>query len=59
MTRYRTLSFTTGSAFSLLCPLADPLYLDAENRDFRLQPDRPNIGAGKDGATIGALGPAD
>ena len=34
-----------------------PLYADPVNRDFRLQPDSPNIGAGEDGATIGALGP--
>jgi hypothetical protein len=33
----------------------DPLYRDAESRDFRLEPGSPNIGAGKDGATIGAL----
>jgi len=33
----------------------DPKYVDPENWDFRLQPDSPNIAAGKDGATIGAL----
>jgi hypothetical protein len=32
-----------------------PLYIDPMNRDYRLQPGSPNIGAGKDGATIGAL----
>ena len=35
----------------------DPKYIDPENWDFRLQPDSPNIGAGEDGAIIGALGP--
>ena len=34
----------------------DPVYVDPENWDFRLQPDSPNIGAGEDGAVIGALG---
>jgi len=33
-----------------------PKFVDPENRDFRLQPDSPNIGAGEGGATIGALG---
>jgi len=33
-----------------------PRYADPQNRDFRLLPDSPNIGAGKDGATLGALG---
>ena len=34
----------------------DPRYVDAEHRDFRLQPDSPNLHAGENGATIGALG---
>lgn len=34
----------------------DPKYVDPENWDFRLQPDSPNIGAGENGTTIGALG---
>jgi hypothetical protein len=33
-----------------------PLYVDPWNHDFRLKPGSPNIGAGKDGATIGAMG---
>lgn len=36
-----------------------PRYVDPGNRDFRLLPDSPNIGAGKEGATIGALGVAE
>jgi Right handed beta helix region len=32
-----------------------PMFAAPDNRDFSLQPDSPNIGAGKDGATIGAL----
>ena len=35
---------------------ADPKYTDPENRDFRLRPGSPNLGAGEDGMTIGALG---
>ena len=35
----------------------EPRYVDPENWDFRLQPDSPNIGAGADGAVIGAFGP--
>ena len=34
----------------------DPRYVDPEHWDFRLQPDSPNIGAGENGVTIGALG---
>ena len=33
-----------------------PRYVDPRNRDFRLLPNSPNIGAGENGATIGALG---
>jgi hypothetical protein len=39
--------------------LARPMYVDPWNRDFRLKPGSPNTGAGKDGATIGALGVAE
>jgi Right handed beta helix region/Periplasmic copper-binding protein (NosD) len=34
---------------------ADPLYRDTAGRDFRLDVNSPNRGAGVDGATIGAL----
>jgi hypothetical protein len=33
----------------------DPLFVDSQQRDFRLKKDSPAIGAGKDGVTIGAL----
>ena len=36
-----------------------PLYVDPVKRNWHLQPDSPNIGAGKDSATIGALGPVE
>lgn len=36
-----------------------PMYVEPFAMDFRLRPDSPNIGAGKDGATIGALGPVE
>jgi hypothetical protein len=38
---------------------ADPQLVDPDNRDFRLRPGSPAIGAGKDGANIGALGVAE
>jgi len=34
----------------------DPKYVSPVTWDYRILPDSPNIGAGKDGATIGALG---
>ena len=36
----------------------DPGYADPERWDFRLSPGSPNLGAGENGATMGALGPA-
>ena len=33
----------------------DPLFVDSQQRDFRLKKGSPAIGAGKDGVTIGAL----
>jgi nitrous oxidase accessory protein NosD len=33
----------------------DPLYVDAQQCDFRLEPNSPNQGAGSEGATLGAL----
>ncbi len=33
----------------------DPLFIDPQNRNFRLRRGSPAIGAGKDGATLGAL----
>lgn len=38
---------------------ANPMFVDIDSGDFRLLPDSPAIGAGKDGATIGALGVAE
>ncbi|SVE04794.1 uncharacterized protein METZ01_LOCUS457648, partial [marine metagenome] len=35
---------------------ADPLFCDAENGDLTIQSDSPLLGAGQDGANIGALG---
>ncbi|MBN1673248.1 MAG: right-handed parallel beta-helix repeat-containing protein [Kiritimatiellae bacterium] len=34
-----------------------PKYVDPRSYDYRLAPDSPNIGAGENGTTIGALGP--
>ena len=34
----------------------NPLYNDPRNRDYRLKPGSPNIGAGESEATMGALG---
>jgi len=38
---------------------ADPLYRDSRSRDFGLEPNSPNRGAGAGRATIGALGGKD
>ena len=38
--------------------VAHPRYADPQNRDFRLLPASPNIGAGENGGMIGALGVA-
>ena len=35
---------------------ADPLFCDAENGDFTVQSDSPVLGAGQDGADMGAYG---
>lgn len=37
---------------------ADPMFVSAEDRDYRLRPGSPAIGAGEAGADIGALGVA-
>jgi len=36
-----------------------PLYVDPTRNDWRLQPSSPNIGAGREGVTIGATGIAE
>ncbi len=36
--------------------IADPLFADVENDDFRLLPDSPCLGSGTDGTDIGAFG---
>jgi len=38
---------------------ADPLFVDLEAGDFRLQPGSPALGAGEKGVTIGAMGKVD
>lgn len=38
--------------------VADPVVISVDERDFRLQPGSPAIGAGDDGGNIGALGMA-
>ena len=37
---------------------ADPMFVDVEKGDFRLKPGSPAVGAGENGANIGALGVA-
>jgi len=36
-----------------------PLFVSPTENDWRVEPNSPNIGAGKDGALIGALGPVE
>ncbi len=45
------------SAKDLHSIFADPLYVSTATRDFRPGPGSPNVGAGPEGATIGAFGP--
>ncbi|MBN1577041.1 MAG: hypothetical protein JW913_10840 [Chitinispirillaceae bacterium] len=37
------------------CIYGDPLFIDIENGDYRLQPNSPCIGAGKDGVDMGII----
>lgn len=54
---HRFLTMREWSEFSSLDAnsiFADPLYVSTVERDFRLLPSSPNIGAGENGTTIGA-----
>jgi hypothetical protein len=54
--RFRTMQeWQSFSGLDKHSIFADPLYLTTATRDFRLEPSSPNIGAGEDGTTIGAL----
>lgn len=57
-TYFRLWTFEDWKAFSgkdKHSIFADPRYVDLNEMDFRLLPESPNIGAGKNGATIGAM----